>query len=569
MSRDLKIILSIITVSLLVYVPFIGHLHLFDWDEINFAESAREMLVTGDYMTVQIFFEPFWEKPPLFIWFQAVSMKLFGVNEFAARFPNAIAGAVTLVVFYVLGKRLVNERFGIIWSIAYGASILPFFYFKSGIIDPWFNLFIFLGVAYYIFAQQSNVQKVKYLRIIWSAGFIGLAILTKGPAALLIFGLTIVVILVLSKFKLHLNLWHVITYVFTVTFVGGFWFLLMILNGNWDTVVEFIVYQIRLFQTEDAGHGGFLLYHFVIILFGVFPATGFALLAHRKQPGYESSVDQFRMGMLVLLWVVLILFTIVKTKIVHYSSLCYFPVSFLAAYAVNFVIEAKRKLPLWLTIFQLFTAVVFSLVIIFLPIFDRYKQWFIDTGKITHSFTVGNLEANPGWQGWEWITGVVLLIGTIWAVTYLRKGLQQKGAAIQAIASTVFMFFTIVVITPKIEKYSQNSAIEFMKSKSREDVYVGTMYKSYAKLFYTDLDNFAPDHPFMQTFDGVKHKGHKDYFFTQWLAKGNIDKPAYLVVRLDKLDENLKRYKELEVYDAKNGYVFLRRLPKTTDTDDK
>jgi 4-amino-4-deoxy-L-arabinose transferase-like glycosyltransferase len=59
-------------------------------DEINFAESAREMIVTGDYSKVQINFNPFWEKPPLFIWMQVLSMKIFGINEFAARFPNAV-----------------------------------------------------------------------------------------------------------------------------------------------------------------------------------------------------------------------------------------------------------------------------------------------------------------------------------------------------------------------------------------------------------------------------------------------------------------------------------------------
>ncbi|MGL5888758.1 MAG: ArnT family glycosyltransferase, partial [Bacteroidia bacterium] len=71
-------------------MPFLGYAQLFDWDEINFAECAREMMVTGDYTTVQINFEPFWEKPPLFIWMQVLCMKVFGVNEFAARLPNAI-----------------------------------------------------------------------------------------------------------------------------------------------------------------------------------------------------------------------------------------------------------------------------------------------------------------------------------------------------------------------------------------------------------------------------------------------------------------------------------------------
>src|SRR4030042_1849068 len=97
MHRNKNILLNavIALVSLALFVPFIGGVHLFDWDEINFAESAREMIVTGDYLTVRIDFLPFWEKPPLFIWMQVLSMKLFGINEFAARFPNAICGIIT------------------------------------------------------------------------------------------------------------------------------------------------------------------------------------------------------------------------------------------------------------------------------------------------------------------------------------------------------------------------------------------------------------------------------------------------------------------------------------------
>jgi hypothetical protein len=61
------------------FIPFIGSSHLFDWDEINFAESAREMILTGNYATVQINYMPFWEKPPLFFWMQVLAMKAFNV----------------------------------------------------------------------------------------------------------------------------------------------------------------------------------------------------------------------------------------------------------------------------------------------------------------------------------------------------------------------------------------------------------------------------------------------------------------------------------------------------------
>lgn len=67
-------------------------------DKINFAEAAREMIVTGHWLRVHIDYAPFWEKPPLFIWLQAIAMSVFGVNEFAARLPNALIGVATLQI---------------------------------------------------------------------------------------------------------------------------------------------------------------------------------------------------------------------------------------------------------------------------------------------------------------------------------------------------------------------------------------------------------------------------------------------------------------------------------------
>ncbi len=148
----------IVVSAVLFFIPFLGSVHLFDWDEINFAESAREMIVTGNFSRVQIDFHPFWEKPPLFFWTQVLSMKLFGINEFAARFPNAVIGILTLVLLYFLGKKLYDEKFGFIWALAYLGSFLPHIYFKSGIIDPFFNFFIFLSV---IFIVESIRRQMK------------------------------------------------------------------------------------------------------------------------------------------------------------------------------------------------------------------------------------------------------------------------------------------------------------------------------------------------------------------------------------------------------------------------
>ena len=64
--------------ALLLFVPGLGAVHLFDRDEINFAEIAREMLVTGQWSQPSVGFRPFYEKPPLFMWLQAASMSIFG-----------------------------------------------------------------------------------------------------------------------------------------------------------------------------------------------------------------------------------------------------------------------------------------------------------------------------------------------------------------------------------------------------------------------------------------------------------------------------------------------------------
>lgn len=138
----------LILIGALLFLPQLGSVHLFDWDEINFAESAREMLLTGNWRMVQIDFQPFYEKPPLFIWLQALSMQYFGVGEFAARLPNALCGIATMLVVFNIGRMLFSSQFGVLWALLFACSMTSQLHFKSGIIDPVFNLFIFLGIHF-------------------------------------------------------------------------------------------------------------------------------------------------------------------------------------------------------------------------------------------------------------------------------------------------------------------------------------------------------------------------------------------------------------------------------------
>jgi 4-amino-4-deoxy-L-arabinose transferase-like glycosyltransferase len=526
--------------GLILFIPFLGGVHLFDWDEINFAEAAREMIRTGDYLNVQINYATFWEKPPLFIWMQVLSMKIFGISEFAARFPNAICGIVTLMVLFRVGERIMNKSFAALWMLVYAGSILPFFYFKSGIIDPWFNLFIFLGVVY--FSWYFLLEKYRIRNLAISAFFIGLAILTKGPVALLIIILVFVVYMVLKRFKIKSSFKHVLLYIIIVTFTGGFWFILQLLHGNLNIIIDFIEYQIRLFSTKDSGHGGFLFYHFVVLFFGVFPASVFALFVMFRKEKDQLLNKDFKIWMSILFWVVLILFTIVKTKIVHYSSLCYFPLTYMGTLAAYQLIEKKIKWRSSLNALILSIAFIYGGLIIALSYIGKNSHDLINSGIPMDDFTRANLAANVYWSGFEMFLGIFFFFSILIFIFFVRNPrLKISGIFL---SSLVFVYLTMIIIAPRIEAYSQRAAIEFYKSIASEDTYVATLgFKSYAHFYYSDL----------------KPYNNKNKVDTPWLLNGQIDKDAYFVFKLNRKERYLNEYPQLKYLYEKNGFVFTKR----------
>lgn len=526
--------LLIITGALILFVPYLGAAHLFDWDEINFAESAREMIATGNYLRVQIDYQPFWEKPPLFIWLQVLSMKLFGVNEFAARFPNALAGVATLCALYYIGKRVVSEKMGRLWVLLYAASWLPFFYFKSGIIDPVFNLFIFL--AFYQ-AHCLRMKSEKTGHALLAGFFLGLATLTKGPVALLVAGLCFVVYVVLQRGFRGIPLKALLWLALSAAVTTASWFAVEIALHGWDLVGQFITYQIRLLQTEDAGHGGPFFYHFLILLIGCFPASVF-LLQRSRVPEQEHTRD-FTRWMWILFWVVLLLFSIVKTKIVHYSSLCYFPLTYLAALQLYRYWQGQITLPKWMVTVGLVIGSLLGMAILLLPVAGMNLEAIIPYVK--DPFAVANFEARVPWHPAECLWGLVYLAGLWVSFRMLRKRLKD-GFILLCIVQLIAMEATVIHFTPKVEAYSQRAAIQFYEQFQGQDVLVYPLgFKSYAHLFYTRKQ--PPDGP---------------VFSSDQLLAGAGAKPVYFVAKI--MDaEKYNELPQLEEIGRKNGFVFFRR----------
>lgn len=536
-------VIWLLLLGILLFIPFNGSVHLFDWDEINFAESAREMIVSGNYLDVQINYEVFWEKPPLFFWMQVISMKVFGINEFAARFPNAIAGVITLIVLYLIGKKLHNKQSGLVWAGVYTASLLPFFYFKSGIIDPWFNLFIFLGIWFMVLYTKEK-DSSNSIRAMLSAFFIGLGILTKGPVALLIFIIVVGVFFIVKRFRVSVKWYDVFLFLILLVLTGGFWFFLQIANGHTDMVVDFLEYQIRLFNTQDAGHGGFPLYHVVILFFGVFPASIFAIREFISRDKDSNDLKHMHLWMIILFFTVLILFSIVKTKIVHYSSLCYFPLTYLAALRVQRLLNRKDKIKVFEKILLGIMLGLFSVLVLFFSQLRHFIPRLVESELISDPFAKANLMAPIQWTGMEFIPALILILTIIFVFIILRKKQVDKAILILAVGMISFQFSTMRLLLPRIEEISQKTAISFYQSLPQNECYVETLgFKSYAHLFY-----------FSKPMPSTDAKIDK-----QWLLWGDIDKPAYFVSKITGKEEVLENHPTLEIIGEENGFVFYLR----------
>ena len=529
--------------SLLLFVPFLGGSHLFDWDEVNFAEAAREMLITGEYSYVQINFKPFWEKPPMFIWMQALSMSVFGINEFAARFPNAVCGALTLLLLFQIGSKLHSDRLGLLWVLVYAGSILPQFYFRSGIIDPWFNLLIFLGIHQLVIGTEE--QTIDRKRLAFSALFVGLAVMTKGPTAFGLVGICCAIYFVLSFKKHDWRIADPIIYLLTVLVVGFSWFLFELARGHGYVLQEFIDYHIRLFSESEAGHGQPFYYHPLVLLFGCFPMSLFFLFGLRKTQGSNSRIEHYRKWMSILFWVVLIVFSIVKTKIIHYSSLTYLPMSFLSALFIENFISKQRKLKVWQTVSLIVFTGLLGSAFLLAGILDTVKKPLLELMN-ENTLPHGNFSQHVPDGSFDWVIGAFFLISSFVAIYYLWKNKIRVGVSLLFGSTLITVTLLSTVIAPKIDRYTQSGLFDFYEEKGPDAYLQPLAFHSYAHLYYGKREPLpveTEDEPY-------------------WMIFEKVDRPVYFISRAQDLEANLGYFPHLKEVERKGGYVILVRTDK-------
>jgi 4-amino-4-deoxy-L-arabinose transferase-like glycosyltransferase len=174
-----------------MYLPIGANYPLLDPDEGRYAEIPREMLETGDFVTPRLNYVRYFEKPPLFYWLVAGSFSLLGESAAAARAVPAVLGLLTVALVGGMGTRVLGPREGLIGAWVYATALLPFISARLPVIDGLFTLTLTATWAAWYLGYVEPPGRAKQYWYVAAWASLALAVMAKGPAAILITGLLV------------------------------------------------------------------------------------------------------------------------------------------------------------------------------------------------------------------------------------------------------------------------------------------------------------------------------------------------------------------------------------------
>jgi 4-amino-4-deoxy-L-arabinose transferase-like glycosyltransferase len=178
------------------FVAFLGTEPLWNIDEGMHAAMAKDMLVSGDWVTPRFNGTPFLDKPPLFIWLVAASLRVLGLTEFAARLPSALLACVAVVLTYRFGRSAVGGRAGVLSALTLATSVAFVVMARVEVHDMTLTACTTLAlVSFWRFFRGDGSARVN-LGVMYASTAVGL--LVKGPVAAALIGLVIVAFLAIA-----------------------------------------------------------------------------------------------------------------------------------------------------------------------------------------------------------------------------------------------------------------------------------------------------------------------------------------------------------------------------------
>jgi len=312
----------LILASLLLFIVLfwrLGAPTFWDPDEAHYAETTREMIATGDWWAPYYNDVPFFDKPVLFHQLQGASMLVFGQNELGARMLPALAALILILITVWFGARMISPDVGTVAGLMLAASPGVFGLARYAILDTLFTMFLFGGAALLATAALKDRPTLQW------PGYVSIAfaVLTKGPIALVLCGLTLALAITLSAdLRKRLLGLHWIAGVAIVLVIASPWFVYMYARFREDFVNGYFLDEnLRLFASSRFANQPRFWFYFQILALGLLPWTGLVI---------GRAVDDIRArlrgepvdGIEVLLWswtiAIVGFFTLSTFKLDHY-----------------------------------------------------------------------------------------------------------------------------------------------------------------------------------------------------------------------------------------------------------
>lgn len=360
LSDQNKVIISLMIVTFVVGLAFfyqLGNIGLIDKTEPMFVEAARQMVVTGDWIT------PYWndatrfDKPPLIYWLMAISFKIFGINEMAARLPSALfAFATVILVYYTIYRCYqllinqspkpeniddlhenllkVNHQDQSLILATLGAIITALnpawiAWSRTGVSDMLLSSNISLALLSFFLGYSANKNEPKF-KLGWYLAFYffcALAVLSKGPIGILL------PVVIIGSFAIYIKQWQPLIKeiklwlgipLFLIVTVP--WFIAISMVHGAEYINTFFGYHnLQRYTTVVSDHPGAWYYFFPVLFVGFIPWSCYLPLAIIRLRFWQRQfyIEQNRakqLGLFALIWLVVIFtfFSISVTKLPSY-----------------------------------------------------------------------------------------------------------------------------------------------------------------------------------------------------------------------------------------------------------
>lgn len=307
---------------------------LWEPDEARYAEIAREMVSTGDWLAPHLNGVLYFEKPPLQYWISALSIECFGPNDWAPRIPVVIAIGLCIWSSRKI-TQLINPSSGSWPSLALLSSLMGFTMSQILTLDALFTAFLMMSLAFFLESESGGKAGSRLpLMAVWA--FLGLAFLTKGPVALVLFaglifcyGLIYIGGLSSLQFVRKVIKWEGVLLFIAIVF-PWFWKINQVYPGH---SYFFFIYEnfIRYTTHEHARQGSDIWiidksYFLLFLLAGLIPWTRFTLVGlwemkstlMSRKPLSANDPDHLRRLLFVFSLWVLVFFSLSGSKLPPY-----------------------------------------------------------------------------------------------------------------------------------------------------------------------------------------------------------------------------------------------------------